>query len=51
MIRNLTIRNRDSSRLVLLNFVLRVKELVDSDCRFGFCMKTVYIASWNSLES
>ena len=39
MIRNLTIRNRDPRRLVFLNFLLRVKELVDSDCRFGFCMK------------
>ena len=37
--RNFTIRNRDSHRLIFLNFLLRVKELVDSDCRFGFCMK------------
>ena len=37
--RNLTIRNRDSRRLISLNFLLRVKELVDSDCRFGFYMK------------
>ena len=44
MIRNLTIRNRDSRRLVFLNFLLRVKELVNSDCRFGFCMKN-YIYS------
>ena len=39
MIIDLTIRNRDSHRLILLNFLLRVKELVNSDCRFGFCMK------------
>ena len=39
MIRNITIRNRDSRRLVFLNFLLRVKELVNSDCRFGFYMK------------
>ena len=39
MIRNLTIRNRDSRRLVFPNFLLRVKELVNSDCRFGFLVK------------
>ena len=39
MIRNVTIRNRDSHRLIFLNFLLRVKELVTSDCRFEFCMK------------
>ena len=39
MIRNLTIRNRDSRRLIFLNFPLRVKELVNSDCRFGFLVK------------
>ena len=39
MIRNLTIRNRDSRRLVFLNFLLWVKELVNSDCRFGFLVK------------
>ena len=39
MIRNLTIRNRDSRRLVFLNFLLRVKDLVNSDCRFGFLVK------------
>jgi len=39
MIGNLTIRNRDSSRLIFLNFLLRVKELANSDGRFGFCMK------------
>ena len=39
MIRNLTIRNRDSRRLFFLNFLLRVKELVNSDCRFGFYVK------------
>ena len=39
IIRNFTIRNRDSHRLIFLNFLLRVKELVNSDCRFGFCMK------------
>ena len=39
MIRNFTIRNRDSRRLIFLNFILRVKELVNSDCRFGFYMK------------
>ena len=44
MIRNLTIRNRDSHRLVFLNFLLWVKELVNSDCRFGFLMKN-YIYS------
>ena len=31
-------RNRDSHRLIFLNFLLRVKEFADSDCRFGFCM-------------
>ena len=51
MIRNLTIRHRDSRRLVFLNFLLRLKELVNSDCRFGFLVKTVYIASWTCLES
>ena len=39
MIRNLTIRNRDPRRLIFLNFPLRVKESVDSGCRFGFYMK------------
>ncbi len=39
MIRNFTIRNRDSRRLVFLNFLLWVKELVNSDCRFGFLLK------------
>ena len=39
MIRNFTIRNRDSRRLVFLNFLLWVKELVNSDCRFGFLVK------------
>ena len=39
MIRHFTIRNRDSRRLVFLNFLLRVKELVNSDCRFGFLVK------------
>ena len=39
VIRNLTIRNRDSRRSVFLNFLLRVKELVNSDCKFGFCMR------------
>ena len=37
--RNFTIRNRDSRRLVFLNFLLRVKDLVNSDCRFGFLVK------------
>ena len=37
--RNFTIRNRDSRRLVFLNFLLWVKELVNSDCRFGFLVK------------
>ena len=41
MIRNLTIRNRDSHRLVFLNFLLWVKELVNSDCRFGFLVKNL----------
>ena len=41
MIRNLTIRNRDSRRLVFLKFLLRVKELVNSDCRFGFLVKNL----------
>ena len=35
IVRNLTIRNRDSCRLAFLNFLLWVKELVGSDCRFG----------------
>ena len=39
MIRKFTIRNRDSRRLVFLNFLLRVKDLVNSDCRFGFLVK------------
>ena len=39
MIRNFTIRNRDSRRLVFLSFLLWVKELVNSDCRFGFLVK------------
>ena len=39
MIRNFTIRNRDSRRLFFLNFLLWVKELVNSDCRFGFLVK------------
>ena len=39
MIRNLTIRNRDSRRLFFLKFLLRAKELVNSDCRFGFLVK------------
>ena len=39
IIRNCTIRNRDSRRLVFLNFLLRVKESVNSDCRFGFLVK------------
>ena len=39
MIRNITIRNRDSRRLFFLNFLLRVKDLVNSDCRFGFLVK------------
>ena len=39
MIRNLTIRNRDSHRSRFVNFLFMVKELVDSDRRFGFCMK------------
>ena len=39
MIRNLAIRNRDSHRLMFLTFLLRVKELVNYDRRFGFCMK------------
>ena len=39
IIRNFTIRNRDSRRLVFLNFLLRVKDLVNSDCRFGFLVK------------
>ena len=38
IIRNITIRNRDPRRLIFLNFLHRVKELVNSDCRFGFCM-------------
>ena len=38
-VRNFMIRNRDSHRLIFLIFLLRVKELVNSDCRFGFCMK------------
>ena len=44
MIRNLVIRNRDSRRPLFLNFPARVKELVNTDCRFGFCMKN-YIYS------
>ena len=39
MISNLTIRNRDSHGFIFLNFLLRVKELLNSDRRFGFCMK------------
>ena len=39
IIRIFTTRNRDSHRLIFLNFLLRVKELVNSDYRFGFCMK------------
>ena len=39
IIRNLTIRNRDSRRLLFLNFLLWVKELASSDCKFGFYMK------------
>ena len=39
MIRNVTIRNRDSHRSIFLNFLLRVKDLVNSDCRFGFLVK------------
>ena len=44
MIRNLTIRNRDTRRLIVLNFPLRVKEPVNSDCRVGFLVKNcIYI--------
>ena len=39
MMRNFTIRNRDSRGLVFLNFLLRVKEFVNSDSRFGFLVK------------
>ena len=39
IIRNFTIRNRDPHRSILLNFLLRVKDLVNSDCRFGFLVK------------
>ena len=39
IIRNCTIRIRDSHRLTFLKFLLRVKELVNSDCRLGFGMK------------
>ena len=38
ILRVFTIRKRDSHRLTVLNFIVRVKELVNSDCRFGFCM-------------
>ena len=38
-IRNFTIRNRDSRWLFFLNFLLWVKELVNSDCRSGFLVK------------
>ena len=33
------IKNRDSRRSVFLDFLLRVKEFVNSDCRFGFLVK------------
>ena len=39
MIVILLVRNSDSRRLVFLNFLLWVKELVNSDCRFGFLVK------------
>ena len=32
-------RNRDSHRSIFLDFLLRVKKLINSDRRFGFCMK------------
>ena len=39
-----TIRNRDSSRSCFVTFPARVKELVNSDSRFGFCIKNnIYI--------
>ena len=34
-----TIGNRDSHRLFFLIFLLRVKEFINYDCRFGVCMK------------
>ena len=43
IIRNITIRNLDSSRSAFLTFPDRLKELINSHCRFRFCMKTVYI--------
>ena len=39
MLRNLMIRNRDSRRSAFLNFLLMVKDLVNSDYRFGFLAK------------
>ncbi len=39
MIRNFTIRNPDSHRFVFLNFLLRVKKLVNSEFRLALCMK------------
>ena len=38
--RNFRRRNRDSRRRVFLKFLCRVKELVNSDCRFGFLVKS-----------
>jgi len=39
MIRNLTIGNRDSHRLIFLDFIVRVKEFIISNHRFGFYTK------------
>jgi hypothetical protein len=39
MIRHFTMINRDASRSIFLNFIVRVKELVISDCRFEICIK------------
>ena len=47
MIRNLMIRNRDSRRLKFLNFRPWVKELVNSDCRFGFLVKNCIYSQLN----
>jgi hypothetical protein len=52
--RNPEIRNRDTSRLFLLNFPAGAKGLINSDCRFRFCMKThiiyIYIYVYSQLE-
>ena len=40
-----TIRSRDSDSLIFTNILLREKEVVNSDCRFGCCMKNC-IGGW-----